>query len=696
MFAARAAFMAGGTPPPTYASVSPAAGKTGDTITVTGTNFVTGSTTVTVGGLSATSVSVTNATTLTCAVPSGLGHATAYAIAITTPGGTATSGSVFTNYNAPTVTSSSPSSGLAGATLTLGGTNFIVGGTSVTVGGIAAGSVNVSSTSALTCTVPAGLTQGSTYDIIVTTAGGSGTRSAAFTASYIAPTIGSFSTIPNGGSSGSVTITGTNFYAGASVSVGGTAATSVVVNSTTSITCTFPAKATGTYSVTVTSLGGTSAGVNAAYPAPPITPVITSALPTYGPTSNATYYVFGSGFNASGTLAVQVDGSWIPGTFATIDSDGQAHWTQAIAAGAHSVQVYNYSGGYSNTVSPAFYTYNAPTLSSVSPTSGLAGSSATLTGTNFIVGTTTCSVSGTAATCTASSTTSATITIPSIAAGAKTISVSTYGGTSGTVAFTVTVPAPTVSSTADGRSGNGSLTGSTISIVGANFTGASVTCGGTAVSATVTATTISFACPTFGTDGTKTIAITTTGGTVNTSVYYWIARISSASTFTSGSGTFTPPQWANSMDVVVRGGGGSGGGSSVAAWGAGGSAGAASGGTFNLISTGFAARSYSVGAGGAQVGTSVRGNNGTASTAAGLSGAGGAGGLASNNGVAGTGGTALTQGGITSPAPTGGAAGTSAQPGANPGSGGGGGNSALGPYNGIAGRAGAVYFRVYQ
>ena len=49
-----------------------------------------------------------------------------------------------------------------------------------------------------------------------------------------------------------MTITGTNFVAGATVTFGGTAATNVVVVSSTTITATTPAHAVGAVTVTVT------------------------------------------------------------------------------------------------------------------------------------------------------------------------------------------------------------------------------------------------------------------------------------------------------------------------------------------------------------------------------------------------------------------------------------------------------------
>ncbi|HKY43050.1 MAG TPA: IPT/TIG domain-containing protein [Pyrinomonadaceae bacterium] len=73
-------------------------------------------------------------------------------------------------------------------------------------------------------------------------------------ASNSAPTISSIS--PNTGSTSggtSVTITGTGFLSGATVTIGGTAATNVSVVSSTSITATTPAHAAGTVDVVVTN-----------------------------------------------------------------------------------------------------------------------------------------------------------------------------------------------------------------------------------------------------------------------------------------------------------------------------------------------------------------------------------------------------------------------------------------------------------
>lgn len=81
-------------PAPTVTSVSPDAGRSNQTqsVTITGTNF-TGATAVTLGGNAATSVSVVNSTTITCTTPTGT--AGAATVAVTTPGGTGSASAAY-------------------------------------------------------------------------------------------------------------------------------------------------------------------------------------------------------------------------------------------------------------------------------------------------------------------------------------------------------------------------------------------------------------------------------------------------------------------------------------------------------------------------------------------------------------------------------------------------------------------------
>jgi hypothetical protein len=86
--------------------------------------------------------------------------------------------------------------------------------------------------------------------------GSTGTGGSAPTLSSVSPGSGS-----SAGGTG-VTLTGTNFVAGATVSVGGTAATNVTVVSSTSITATTPAHAVGAVNVVVSDTGGSATLTN--------------------------------------------------------------------------------------------------------------------------------------------------------------------------------------------------------------------------------------------------------------------------------------------------------------------------------------------------------------------------------------------------------------------------------------------------
>jgi hypothetical protein len=195
----------------------------------------------------------------------------------------------------PTVSSVSPKLGPAagGNTVTIAGTD-LTGATSVRFGATEAASFTVQSSTSITATAPPGT---GTVDIVVTTPAGTSAAHAADRYTYQAlPTITKIS--PKSGPAAgatTVTITGTEFTAAASVRFGAQAATSYKVNSATSITAVSPPAAAGTVHVTVTNVSGTS----------PLTtkdrfkytPIVESVSPSSGPASGGTgVTVTGTGF----------------------------------------------------------------------------------------------------------------------------------------------------------------------------------------------------------------------------------------------------------------------------------------------------------------------------------------------------------------------------------------------------------------
>ena len=112
-----------------------------------------------------------------------------------------------------------------------------------------------------------------------------------YTSPNPAPSVGSIS--PTSGTTAggtAVTITGTGFFSGATVSFGGTAATGVTVASSTSISASAPAHAVGSVSVAVTNTdnqNGTLAN-GYTYTSPNPAPTVNSISPASGTTAGGT------------------------------------------------------------------------------------------------------------------------------------------------------------------------------------------------------------------------------------------------------------------------------------------------------------------------------------------------------------------------------------------------------------------------
>ena len=151
----------------------------------------------------------------------------------------------------------SPPSGPVGTSVTINGSGF-TGATGVSFNGtsVGAGNFTVVSDAKITATVPQGATTG---QISVTTPGGTGTSSTAFTVSPSPqPTISGFSP-PSGPVGQSVTINGSGFTGTTDVMFNGTSVGSgnFTVNSDIQITATVPQGAI-TGQISVTTPGGTA------------------------------------------------------------------------------------------------------------------------------------------------------------------------------------------------------------------------------------------------------------------------------------------------------------------------------------------------------------------------------------------------------------------------------------------------------
>ena len=184
----------------------------------------------------------------------------------------------------PAITSVAPSSGPVGGSqvVTITGINF-TGATAVKFGTSAATRVVVVSSKKITVKTPAHAA--GTVNVWVVTPSGVSAPAAAGKYTYAgAPTITSVSPSsgPVGGSQ-AVTITGTKFTGARAVKFGTSAATSVVVVSSTKITVKTPAHAAGTVNVQVVTPSGSSPLVAADEYTYQDASTITSVAPSSGP-----------------------------------------------------------------------------------------------------------------------------------------------------------------------------------------------------------------------------------------------------------------------------------------------------------------------------------------------------------------------------------------------------------------------------
>jgi hypothetical protein len=179
----------------------------------------------------------------------------------------------------------------------------------------------------------------------------------------------------------SVTITGTNLTGATGVTIGGVAATNVVVASATQITATTPAGTAGAASVLVTTPGGTNAA-NTLFTYATPAPTVTAIAPNTGTPAGGTSVTI-TGTNLTGATAVRFGTS-----NASITANSATSITATAPAGTGTVDItVTTAGGTSTASATDHFTYivPVPTVTSVSPNSGptTGGTSVTITGTNL-------------------------------------------------------------------------------------------------------------------------------------------------------------------------------------------------------------------------------------------------------------------------------------------------------------------------
>jgi hypothetical protein len=468
------------TAPPVVASFTPTTALTGTTVTITGTDL-SGATSVKFGGTAAASFTVVSPTSITAVVGAGASGS----ITVTTAAGTS-SLTGFTYIPTPTISSFTPLSNAAGATVTITGTNF-TNATAVKFGGTPATSFTVNSATSITAVVASG----ASGSVSVTTPGG--TANLAGFVFLPAPTIASFT--PTSAPGGvNVTITGTNFSGVTSVSFGGVAATSYTVVSATSITAIVGAAASG--NVVVTTTGGTATLAGFTYLPPP---TITSFTPTtaiLGTTITIT------GTNFTGATSVKFGG--ISATSFTVNSATSITATVGSAvSGNVTVTTANGTGTLAG-----FTFIPVPTITSFSANTVPAGTTEIIIGTGF-TGATAVSFGGIPAT--SFSVISSTAISAVVGNGASgNVSVTTPGGT-GTIGGFIFVPAPVITSFTPASAS----TGTTVTINANYISGTtSVSFGGVPASSFIV-TSLTSLTAVVGAGASGNLTITTNGGTTN-------------------------------------------------------------------------------------------------------------------------------------------------------------------------------------
>ncbi len=370
--------------PPTVVSASASSGPLagGQNVTITGTNFVSGAT-INFGGKSCTSVTFTNATTLVCngnpstTVP---GYIT---ITVSNPNGV--DGFLANAYlyrAAPAISYINKTGGptAGGQSVTIGGTNFVSGAT-VSIGGAACGTVLFDAAYQLRCTT--GARSAATVNVVVTNPDSqTGTLTNGYTY-QAAPTVSSVN--PNNGTSHGgtdVTITGTGFLPSlSSVTFGGTIAISYAYVNATTVTATTQAHYAGAVNVVVTNQDNQVGTGTNAYTYNGTAPTVTSIFPNGGPIAGGTAVTLsGKGYEAG--MTVSIGGVNCSG-LTVLSATRLSCATGPHALGAVDVVATTTYG--SGTLTNGFTYQTAPSIGSITPSSGTSngGTAVTIYGANF-------------------------------------------------------------------------------------------------------------------------------------------------------------------------------------------------------------------------------------------------------------------------------------------------------------------------
>jgi hypothetical protein len=372
---------------PTITSVTPSTASAGATIVVAGTNLrnVDGTpTVVTINGQFATVLTATD-TSLSVLVPAPVAGSLGTPLPLTVTTCQGQTSSTFTYpCPVPRITSFTPATGAPPGQVTITGTDLLIGSLATTVKfGTTDANVDVANSTAtsLRVDIPAG-SAGSQVAITVTTCGGTATSASLFTYTCAPPAITNVT--PGFGLAGtSVTITGSFENAGNAPTVrfGATQASPLTSFSSTQIVVPAPV-GTGTVDVSVQTCGGTATQLGGfTYCTPPNA---TSVVPATG-APGAIIVVGGSGLQDPNGTPPTV--SFTVGTTtvnATVVASSPTSLQVQVPSGLTGVATINVTTCGGTDAAGTFQYCVTPTITTVAPTTGAAGTQVTITGTNLI------------------------------------------------------------------------------------------------------------------------------------------------------------------------------------------------------------------------------------------------------------------------------------------------------------------------
>ena len=402
---------------PVISSFSPVSAAGSQAVTIDGSGF-TGSSAVSFGGVPAASFTVNSPDQITAVIASG---GTSGVVSVTNSYGTGTLPG-FTFIPLPVINNFTPLSGGSGTIVTINGSG-LTGTSAISFGGIPAQSFAVNSNTVITATVGSG----STGSVALTAPGGSTTSASSFNF-ILPPTITAFNPA-TGGAGASITITGINLETTSSVSFGGIAAQSFVINSDTQVIAVVGVGASG--SVSDVTEGGTANQPGFTFIPPP---VINSFSPSAGA---AGIEVTITGSNFTGANIVNFGG--VPAASFTIDNPTKITAIVGVTGASGSISVTTPGGTAGQT---GFIFYSVPTITTFSPASGTTGNVITINGNGFL-GATNVTFGGVSA---SSFTINSSTQITAIVGGGNTgsVDITAPGGNATIGGFTFVIPSATI------------------------------------------------------------------------------------------------------------------------------------------------------------------------------------------------------------------------------------------------------------